>query len=92
MTKTRLQIKEVAIKKGFDAAKLARRADMSYGTIWSLWHDPYRLNIPVKTLVRIAEVLGVEISQLISDDSFNDTLQNQNPQPVQDENTDNEKA
>jgi len=69
MAKPRLRIKEVAIQKGFDAAKLARRADMSYSTVWSLWNNPYRLNIPVKTLARLAEVLGVEIGQLIGSDS-----------------------
>ncbi len=42
---------------------------MSYSTVWSLWNNPYRLNIPVKTLARLAEVLGVEIGQLIGSDS-----------------------
>jgi len=46
---------------------------MSYSTVWSLWNNPYRLNIPVKTLARLAEVLGVEIGQLIGSD--NDTQQ-----------------
>jgi transcriptional regulator with XRE-family HTH domain len=69
MANPRLLIKEVAKAKGFDAAKLARRADMSYSTVWSLWNNPYRLNIPVKTLARIAEVLNVPIGQLIVEET-----------------------
>lgn len=72
MNKPRLLIREIAIAKGFDAAKLARRADMSYSTVWSLWNDPYRLNVPVKTLARLAEVLDVEVGQLIGQDDGQD--------------------
>jgi len=68
MSKFRLLVKEVASEKGFDAAKLARRADMSYSTVWTLWNNPYRLNVPVKTLARIASVLDVEIGQLVKNE------------------------
>jgi transcriptional regulator with XRE-family HTH domain len=68
MTGPKLRIREIAEQKGFDAAKLARKADMSYGTVWSLWNDPYRLNVPVKTLIRLAEVLEVEVAALIVED------------------------
>lgn len=68
MSSPRICIKEIAEQKGFDAAKLARRADMSYSTVWSLWNNPHRLNVPLKTLVRIADVLGVEVNDLLRND------------------------
>lgn len=68
MAQTRIRLREIAVAKGFDAAKLARKADMSYSTVLSLWHDPYRLNVPVKTLVRLAEVLEVDLNQLFQNE------------------------
>jgi transcriptional regulator with XRE-family HTH domain len=69
MSSPRICIKEIAEQKGFDAAKLARKADMSYSTVWSLWNNPHRMNVPLKTLVRIADVLGVEVNDLLKNDA-----------------------
>ncbi len=60
----RILIREVAESKGLDIAKLSRRADLAYRTVWQLWNDPDR-DISIKTLGKIAEALGVSVHALI---------------------------
>lgn len=60
----RLRIKEVALQRGIrDAAKLARRADVAYGTVKKLWDDPEG-DTSLKTLEKIADALGVTVVEL----------------------------
>jgi DNA-binding Xre family transcriptional regulator len=61
--KIKLRVKEVATKKGLDRAKLARQADLTYETVHLLWNDPYR-SVSMATLVKIARVLNVAVSEL----------------------------
>ena len=63
MTRIRLKIKEVATAKGWTQSKLGRAADLNPRTMQEIWHDPYR-NVTYVTLVKIAKVLGVEVSDL----------------------------
>ncbi len=62
----RLRVKEVAQAKGFTMAKLQRAADINLKTIQSIWHDP-RHNASLNTLDKLAEVLGVPVTELIED-------------------------
>ena len=63
MTRIRLKVKEVATARGWTQAKLSRSADLNPKTIQEIFHDPYR-NVSHITLVKIAKVLGVEVSDL----------------------------
>lgn len=60
----RIKVKEIAEPKGWTAAKLARRADLSYPTVADLWKDPER-DVSLRTLEKLARVLEVEIADLI---------------------------
>jgi DNA-binding Xre family transcriptional regulator len=61
--RTRLKIKEIAESRGFTRASLARRADLTYETVFKLWRNPYQ-EVTLLTLVKIAHVLGVQVSDL----------------------------
>lgn len=59
----RLKIKEVAISKGYNMSSLSRATDISFNTIRRLWRHPEK-GVNVVTLDKIAQVLGVSISDL----------------------------
>jgi DNA-binding Xre family transcriptional regulator len=59
----KLRVKEVATEKGWTQTKLQRAADVHPRTMSGIWHDPYR-DVAHSTLVKIAKVLGVDISEL----------------------------
>ena len=67
-TMPRVRIREVAEAKGLDIAKLSRRADLAYRTVWELWRDPDR-DVSIKTLGKIAGALGVPVADLIENDA-----------------------
>ena len=67
MTRIRLKIKEVATAKGWTQSKLGRAADLNPRTMQEIWHDPFR-NVTYVTLVKIAKVLGVEVSDLTEEE------------------------
>lgn len=58
-----LRIKEVAEERGFNIAQLARRADMAYTTVYVLWTKKAE-DVSIRTLGKIARVLGVPIRDL----------------------------
>ncbi len=60
----RLRIKEVAEDQGLDIAKLSRRADLAYRTVWQLWNEPDR-DVTIGTLQKLADALGVSLHVLI---------------------------
>ncbi|GCF07814.1 helix-turn-helix domain-containing protein [Dictyobacter arantiisoli] len=62
----RLKIKEVATEKGWTQTKLQRAADVHPRTMSGIYKDPYR-DVAYSTLIKVAKVLGVEVSELIED-------------------------
>lgn len=62
----RLRVKEVAEAKGFTQARLHRAADINLKTIQAIWHNPQH-DASLKTLDKIARVLGVPVTELIED-------------------------
>lgn len=66
MSRTKLRIKELAQEKGWTQAKLGRAADINPRTMQGIYHDPYR-DVAYSTLMKIAKVLGVEVSDLIEE-------------------------
>lgn len=64
----RVLIREIAESKGLDVAKLSRRSDLAYRTVWQLWNDPDR-DVSIKTLGKIAEALGVRVIDLIEEEA-----------------------
>lgn len=60
----RLRIKEVAEQKGVSMTKLSYRSEVSYNTIKSYYHDPYR-PFSSATLERIARALDVSPLELL---------------------------
>jgi len=66
MSRTRLKVKEVATAKGFTQTKLSRAADLNAKTVSDLFHNPYK-DVAFSTLLKIAKVLGVEVSKLIEE-------------------------
>ncbi|HEX6484616.1 MAG TPA: helix-turn-helix transcriptional regulator [Ktedonobacteraceae bacterium] len=59
----RLKVKEVATAKGWTQTKLQRAADVNPRTMQGIYNDPFR-DVAYSTLVKIAKVLGVSVSEL----------------------------
>lgn len=69
-----LKVRQIAESKGMNAAQLGRRANLSNAAIYGIWNgvttDP-----GIKTLARLAKVLGVETHELyevIGDSVYDD--------------------
>ncbi len=60
----RLHIQELAEARGFTRTKLARKADLNYDTINSVWLDETEKVISIYTLIRIAQALNVSVTDL----------------------------
>ena len=69
--KTRLRIKEVAVRKGISMTKLSQRSEVAYNTVRRLWRDPYT-DVTLSTLQRSADVLGIQVNELIESVSDED--------------------
>jgi len=63
--RTRLQVKEVANKKGISLTKLSQRSEVAYNTVRRIWREPYT-DVTLSTLQRLADVLEVDVSELVS--------------------------
>ena len=61
---SRNRIRTIAEAQGLDAAKLSRKSDVSYGTIWRLWTQP-ETDVRKSILDKIAQALGVPTSALL---------------------------
>jgi DNA-binding XRE family transcriptional regulator len=59
----RLLVKGVAEKQGFNRAQLARRADVTYETVWQIYRNEYT-DASISTLVKLARALNVEVHDL----------------------------
>ncbi len=62
---THLRVRELAEEKGWNITQLARRAEITYPTALSLWHDSAQ-QWSRKTLNRVALALGVRVSDLFA--------------------------
>ncbi len=62
---THLRVRELAEEKGWNITVLARRAEITYPTALSLWHDTAQ-QLSRKTLNRVALALGVRVSDLFA--------------------------
>jgi DNA-binding Xre family transcriptional regulator len=62
--KTRLLVKEVATKKGISMTRLSQRSEVAYNTVRRIWREPYT-DVTISTLQRLADVLGVNVSELV---------------------------
>ncbi|MBA2679539.1 MAG: helix-turn-helix transcriptional regulator [Ktedonobacteraceae bacterium] len=62
----RLRVKELAEARGFDQSKLQRKANIAFRTITKIWHNP-ELDVQLSTLDKIAQALGVNLTDLIDD-------------------------
>ncbi|MGB8346774.1 MAG: helix-turn-helix domain-containing protein [Ktedonobacteraceae bacterium] len=62
----RLRVKEAAEAKGWSMTKLSQRTEVSYNTIKTLFHDPYR-HVDTDIVVRVAKALGVPALSLFED-------------------------
>ncbi len=62
----RLRVQELTQARGLDQSKLARKAELAFKTVRTLWHNPYA-DVQLSTLARIARVLDVKITDLIED-------------------------
>ncbi len=63
MPRVRLKVKEIATTKGYTQTRLARAADLNAKTVSDIFHNPYK-DVAYSTLLKIAKVLGVDISDL----------------------------
>ena len=64
----RLKIAETAKEQDFTIAKLARRADTAYATVYKAWHNQHTgKGIGILTLAKIAKALGVKVVDLIEE-------------------------
>jgi transcriptional regulator with XRE-family HTH domain len=70
----RVKVREVAESKGFrSAGALARQSRVSYATVHRLWNEPDKSeeNLTLGVLFRLAQTLGVSISELVESESGN---------------------
>lgn len=59
----RLKVRDIAEPRGWTAAKLARRADVSNTAMYLIW-DGTTTDPGLKTLIKISKVLKVSITDL----------------------------
>ncbi len=59
----RLKVREVATEYGYNMAQLSRKTNVDFKTIKKLFRNPYH-NVEFNVLTRIAEGLGVPLSDL----------------------------
>ena len=72
----RLRVKEVAEAQNLDIAKLARKADMAYATVYKVWHGQLSdKGVGILTLAKIARALGVRVVDLIEEEEVRLALQ-----------------
>lgn len=62
----RLRVKEVAQEKGFSMNKLSQRSEVSYHIIRDIYRNPFK-TVNTDTINRLAETLGVPVTDLIED-------------------------
>ncbi len=62
----RLKVKGIAREQGLDMVALSRRSEVSYGTVFKLWHNRHK-DVSLSTLEKIAQALDVRICDLIHD-------------------------
>ena len=67
---TQLIIRKLAEKQELNITTLARKADLAYTTTHMLWHDSAKV-WPRATLDRIAQALGVRVTDLFDGDPEN---------------------
>lgn len=68
----RLKVREVAEGKGFKTpGRLARESKVSYATVHRIWNEPEKAEdgVTLGVLRRIAQALGVNISDLVEEES-----------------------
>jgi len=63
-TRVRLKVKEVAEQKNISLTRLSQRSEVAYNTVRRLWREPYS-DVSISTLKRLADVLGVDVRDLI---------------------------
>ncbi len=63
LTVTTLRVKELSEARGWNISQLARKANITYPTALSLWHDRVE-QLNRKTLDRVALALGVNVGDL----------------------------
>lgn len=68
----RLRVREIAEQKGFDAAKLSRKADLGYATVLGIWSGNTK-RPSYFTLQRLAEALEVTVEDLVVKESGDET-------------------
>ena len=62
----RVRVREVAEQQNLDIAKLARKADLAYATVYKVWHEQMNdKGVGLLTLAKIAKALGVRVVDLI---------------------------
>jgi DNA-binding Xre family transcriptional regulator len=66
--RTRLRVKEIATEKGWTQTKLQRAADVHPTTMQGIYNNPHR-DVSYTILLKIAKVLGVEVSELIVEEA-----------------------
>lgn len=75
----RLKVKEVAVAKGISQRRLSLRSGIDINTIRKIFQHPTTANPTVDTLGKIADILGVDVSNLL--ESVDDTTAD-GPEPV----------
>lgn len=63
----RLKVKEVAQAKGISQRQLFIRSGVDIKTIQKIYRNPHTV-ITVETLAKLADVLGVDVSELIENE------------------------
>jgi len=63
----RLKIREITEERGFSMGLLQRKANVAVKVIQSVWRND-RHDISFNTLIKIAEALGVRVTELIDDE------------------------
>ncbi len=70
---TSLKVKEVVNEKGTSLTKLSQRSEVVYNMVRRLWCDQYT-DVTLSTFQRLADMLSVDVSELIESVPNNDEL------------------
>lgn len=63
LMRIRLHIRELAEERGISKTKLSYKAELNYTTVSDLWKDEVK-NVQLVTLLKVARVLGVAVTDL----------------------------
>lgn len=72
MVMLRLQVREIAERKGYSIRQLSKQSGLAYPTVLGYWHNRVR-RIDIVVLQKLADTLEVRITDFFREDTDQET-------------------